>query len=167
MDGGLPDVAQTDVAGTDVAGTDVAGTDVAGTDVAGTDVAGTDVAGTDVAGTDVATGADMSDGPTGGDGAGTDGGSADAMFSCGPCGINWSCGGAAGTPYTYVMLVAEDDGCYLSGLPGHKLLAADGTITENGVSVARAQRFGPQVGLYYPDGSQWLYCGGVLPCTTQ
>jgi hypothetical protein len=108
----------------------------------------------------------MSGGPAGRDGAVTDGGTVDAMFSCGPCGINWSCGGASGTPYTYITLVAEDDGCYLSGLPGHKLLAPDGTITENGVNVARAQRFGPQVGLYYPDGSQWLYCGGALPCTT-
>lgn len=69
------------------------------------------------------------------DGAGTDqvtdGVSVDAMFSCGPCGINWACGGASGTPYTYVTLVPEDDGCYLSGLPGHKLLASDGTITQN------------------------------------
>jgi len=98
-------------------------------------------------------------------GAPADGGASDAMFSCGPCAINWVCGGASGTPYTYVTLVPEADGCYLSGLPGHKLLAPDGTITENGVAVARAQRFGPQVGLYHSDGSQWLYCGGNLPCS--
>jgi hypothetical protein len=128
------------------------------------DVAQTDGAGTGQGG---AGGGDPSDGAAGRDGAVTDGGSVDAMFSCGPCGINWSCGGASGTPYTYVTLVSEDDGCYLSGLPGHKLLGPDGTITENGVKVARAQRFGPQVALYYPDGSQWLYCGGALLCTTQ
>ena len=127
------------------------------------DVAQTDGAGTDQGG---AGGGNGGDGAAGRDAAVADGGSVDAMFSCGPCGINWSCGGASGTPYTYVTLVSEDDGCYLSGLPGHKLLSADGTITENGVNVGRAQRFGPQVGLYYPDGSQWLYCGGALPCTT-
>jgi len=75
------------------------------------------------------------------------------------------CGGASGTPYTYVTLVSEADGCYLSGLPGHKLLQPDGTITENGVAVSRARKFGPQVELYNPDGSQWLYCGGNLPCS--
>jgi len=128
------------------------------------DVAQTDEAGVDQGGSG---GGNVSDGGGGRDGAVTDAVSVDAMFSCGPCGINWACGGAAGVPYTYVTLVSEDDGCYLAGLPGHKLLAPDGTITENGVNVARAQRFGPQVGLYYPDGSQWLYCGGALPCATQ
>jgi len=94
-----------------------------------------------------------------------DGGSADVIFPCGPCIVHWGCGGAADAGYIEVYLTAEEDGCYLAGLPGHKLLAPDGTITENGVAVARAQKFGPQVGIYYPDGSQWLYCGGDLPCS--
>jgi hypothetical protein len=105
------------------------------------------------------------DGSVGGNGGATDGGAPDVMFPCGPCSTHWVCGGAGDAGYTDVILTVEDDGCYLSGLPGHKLLAPDGTITEAGSPVARAQKFGPQVGLYYPDGSQWLYCGGNLPCS--
>lgn len=133
------------------------------------DAGSPDVAQADGAGTDRGGAGDVapSDGAAGGDGGATDGGAADAMFSCGPCAINWTCGGATGTPYTYVTLVSEADGCYLSGLPGHKLLAPDGTITDDGVNVARAQSFGPRVGIYYPDGSQWLFCAATLPCTTQ
>jgi len=104
------------------------------------------------------------DASVGGNGGATDGGTPDVMFPCGPCPTHWVCGGAGDAGYTDVILTVEDDGCYLSGLPGHKLLAPDGTITEAGSPVARAQKFGPQVGLYYPDGSQWLYCGGNLPC---
>ena len=104
------------------------------------------------------------DGSAGIDGALADGGAADVIFPCGPCAINWVCGGVQGTPYTYVTLVSEDDGCYLSGLGGHKLLATDGTITENGVQVGSALKLGPQVALSHADGSDWLYCGGNLPC---
>jgi len=104
------------------------------------------------------------DGAAGAGGAVADGGAPDVMFPCGPCPLHWVCGGSADAGYIDILLTPEEDGCYLSGLPGHELLAADGTITENGVAVATAKKFGPQVGLYYPDGSQWLYCGGNLPC---
>ena len=104
------------------------------------------------------------DGSAGGDGAVTDGGSPDVMFPCGPCSIHWVCGGYADASETDITLTPEEDGCYLSGLSGHKLLGPDGTITEDGVEIGRAQKFGPQVGFYHPDGSSWFYCGGNLPC---
>ena len=104
-----------------------------------------------------------SDGSAGGDGALIDGGAADVIFPCGPCSPHWICGGSDATEMD-IILTPEEDGCYLAGLPGHVLLAPDGTVTENGVPIARAQKFGPQVGFYYPDGSQWFYCGGNLPC---
>jgi len=106
-----------------------------------------------------------SDGSSGGDGALIDGGSGDVMFPCGPCSPHWVCGGYANGSYTDIMLTPEEDGCYLAGLSGHLLLAPDGTVTENGVPIARAQKFGPQVGFYRPDGTQWFYCGGNLPCS--
>ena len=95
----------------------------------------------------------------------TDGGSTDVMFPCGPCSPHWYCGGAADAGATNITLTPEEDGCYLAGLDGHCLLAPDGTITENGVPIGWAQKFGPQVGFYHPDGSSWLYCGGNLPCS--
>ena len=100
-------------------------------------------------------------------GAGMDGGSADVLFPCGPCSTLWICGGYADAAETDVVLTPEDDGCYLAGLSGHVLLSPDGTVTENGVPIARAQKFGPQVGFYWPDGGQWFYCGGNLPCPGQ
>jgi hypothetical protein len=98
------------------------------------------------------------------DGAVTDASETEVPFPCGPCSPHWVCGGIPDAGYTDIDLTPEADGCYLSGLPGHKLLQPDGTITEDGVAIARAQKLGPQVGVYYPDGGQWFYCGGNLPC---
>lgn len=106
-----------------------------------------------------------SDGSSGGDGVMMDGGSPDVMFPCGPCSPHWICGGYGDATETDVILTPEEDGCYLAGLSGHVLLAPDGTVTENRVPLGRAQKFGPQVGFYHPDGSQWFYCGGNLPCS--
>jgi hypothetical protein len=88
-------------------------------------------------------------------------------FPCGPCATHWICGGAADAGQVDIMLTLEEDGCYLSGLSGHKLLGSDGTITEGGAAIGKVMRFGPQVGLYYPDGSQWLYCGTSPLCPAQ
>lgn len=120
------------------------------------------------AGSDGGTGGSIpSDGSSGGGGGGaaSDGGSPDVMFPCGPCSPHWVCGGYSDAAGTDVTLTPEEDGCYLAGLSGHALLAPDGTVTENGVQIGRAQKFGPQVGFYHPDGSSWFYCGGNLPCS--
>lgn len=84
------------------------------------------------------------------------------MFPCGDCENHWICGAN-----NQILLTREEDGCYLAGLPGHKLLAPDGTVTEGGEVVGKATKFGPQVGLYYPDGTQWTYCGRTPLCPTQ
>jgi len=104
-------------------------------------------------------------GSSGGDGGVMYGGSTDVMFPCCPCSPHWVCGGYADAAETDVVLTPEADGCYLAGLSGHALLSPDGTVTENGVPIGRAQKFGPQVGFYYPDGGAWFYCGGNLPCS--
>jgi len=105
------------------------------------------------------------DGSAPGDGAPMDGGSADVMFPCGPCSPHWYCGGYGDATETDITLTPEEDGCYLAGLAGHVLLAPDGTLTENGVPIGRAQKLGPQVQFYRSDGSQWFFCGGNLPCS--
>ena len=93
------------------------------------------------------------------DGAASDGDAMAAPFPCAVCMTHWVCSGGGDAGTIPIDLVLETDGCYLSGLPGHKLLAPDGSITENGTVVATALKFGPQVGVNYPDGQRWLYCG--------
>ena len=102
------------------------------------------------------------DGPSLHDGG--DGGdvvdAADAPVACFPCVNYWFCGAGVGM----VTLAPAADGCHLSGLPGENLLAADGTITEDGVVVGTAMGTGARVQVNRPDGSQWLFCAGSSEC---
>jgi len=68
------------------------------------------------------------------------------------CVGQWICG--ANTTFS---LTPEADGCYLSGLPGRKLIASDGTITEGGSLVGMARDAGVRVSVLYPDDTQWLF----------
>jgi len=74
--------------------------------------------------------------------------------SCFLCQDHWICGAA----FPKVDPTLEDDGCYLSGLPGRNLLWQDGTITADGVVVGKARGAGMRLVLSYPDGAQWLFC---------
>jgi len=76
------------------------------------------------------------------------------------CVGQWICGAT-----TTFNLTPEADGCYLSGLPGRKLIAPDGTITEGGSLVGTAKDAGVRVSVYYPDGTQWLFCARSEGCT--
>jgi len=74
--------------------------------------------------------------------------------SCFLCQDHWICG----ADFPKVDPTPEDDGCYLSGLPGRNLLWQDGTITADGVVVGKARGAGMRLVLSYPDGAQWLFC---------
>jgi hypothetical protein len=67
-----------------------------------------------------------------------------------------------------LTLTPAEDGCYLDGLAGRKLISPDGVITEAGVVVGRARREGPaRVMIRHADGSWWVYCApmmGLLEC---
>jgi hypothetical protein len=76
------------------------------------------------------------------------------------CVGQWICGAN-----TMFSLTPEADGCYLSGLPGRKLIAPDGTIAEGGSLVGRARDAGVRVSILYPDGTQWLFCARSEGCT--
>jgi len=76
------------------------------------------------------------------------------------CVGQWICGAN-----TMFSLTPEADGCYLSGLPGRKLIAPDGTITEGGSLVGSARDAGVRVSVLYPDGTQWLFCARSEGCT--
>jgi hypothetical protein len=76
------------------------------------------------------------------------------------CVGQWICGAN-----TMFSLTPEADGCYLSGLPGRKLIAPDGTIAEGGSLVGRARDAGVRVSVLYPDGTQWLFCARSEGCT--
>lgn len=110
-------------------------------------------------------GAIVGAGGEGGDGAPAGAGAAgaggdDSGPQCFPCRDYWICGGDA----TRIDLVAEADGCFLSGLRGRNLLLPDGTITEDGVVVGKAVGSGARVHVSYADGSQWLFCAGGGGC---
>ena len=74
--------------------------------------------------------------------------------SCFLCQDHWICG----ADFPKVDPTPEDDGCYLSGLPGRNLLWQDGTITADGVVVGKARGAGMRLVLSYSDGAQWLFC---------
>ena len=76
------------------------------------------------------------------------------------CVGEWICGAN-----TLLILTPEADGCYLSGLPGRKLIAPDGTITEGRAPVGMARDAGVRVSVLYPDGTQWLFCARSEGCT--
>ena len=104
---------------------------------------------------------DQSGTQAGSGGANGEGGSGGDL-ACFPCTGYWICGGDV----TRIDLTPEPDGCYLSGLPGRKLIGPDGTITEAAAIVGKAAGTGARVTVSYPDGSQWLFCaggGGCLP----
>jgi len=88
--------------------------------------------------------------------AGESAGGDDSSAQCFPCEGYWICGGDV----RRIDLVPEAGGCLLSGLPGRNLLSPDGTITADEVIVGKAQGTGARVHVAYPDGSQWLFCGG-------
>jgi hypothetical protein len=94
------------------------------------------------------------------DGLATDATDLDAAMPCFICEGSWSCGVDPGL----IELTPASDGCYLSGLPGRKLLSDDGTITENGIVVGKAVGSGARVHVYYPDGGQWTFCAGGGGC---
>jgi hypothetical protein len=71
-----------------------------------------------------------------------------------PCDGYWICGGDV----TRIDLKPEVDGCYLSGLLGRNLLSPDGTIVAEGAVVGKAAEYGTRVRVFYPDGTEWLFC---------
>lgn len=86
--------------------------------------------------------------------------STDSGGTCFPCEGSWTCGGDV----TLIDLTPEEDGCYLSGLPGRNLLSPDGTITADGAVVGKATGSGARVHVACPDGTQWLFCAGGGGC---
>ena len=88
---------------------------------------------------------------------------ADAGNYCFSCEGYLICGGEVNGQ---IDLMPADDGCYLSGLPGRRLLAADGTITEGGAVVGKAISRGAGVDISYPDGGSWLVCRRPLSCNS-
>jgi len=182
--GGRTDAGATGGATNDAAGLDqpggsganvAAGAGGKGTGSGGAGMGGRDggVAASDASVTDAFPTDQDAAGQAGSEGSATDGGGMGApdatveAFPCGPCGNHWICGGSPDAGPLDIMLTREDDGCYLAGLSGHKLLGSDGTVTEGGAVIAKAIRFGPQVGLYYPDGTQWRYCAATPLCPAQ
>jgi hypothetical protein len=88
---------------------------------------------------------------------------ADAGSHCFSCEGYFICGGEVNGQ---IDLMPATDGCYLSGLPGRKLLAADGTITEGGAVVGKAISRGAGVDISHPDGGSWLVCRRPLSCSS-
>ena len=82
--------------------------------------------------------------------------------NCSACENYWICGGSA----TRIDLKQEADGCYLMGLPGRKLLAPDGSITEDGAVIGHADGTGARVTVLDTNGAQWLFCAGGWTCRT-
>ena len=86
---------------------------------------------------------------------------ADAGNDCFSCEGYLICGGEVNGQ---IDLMPAADGCYLSGLPGRKLLAPNGTITEGGVVVGKAVSQGAGVDIRHPDGGFWLACRRPSSC---
>jgi hypothetical protein len=105
---------------------------------------------------------------TGGNEDGVDAAPPDSGSVCFPCEGYWICGGdvtdASSATSSQIDLKPENDGCYLSGLPGRNLLAPDGTVTAGGTVVGKATGTGARVTVRYPDGGQWLFCAGGGGC---
>jgi hypothetical protein len=53
------------------------------------------------------------------------------------------------------------------GLPGRKLLAPDGTVTEDGVVIGHADGSGARVTVTDANGAQWLFCAGAWTCRSR
>ena len=85
----------------------------------------------------------------------------DAGSHCFSCEGYLICGGEG-----QIDLTPAADGCYLSGLSGRKLLAADGTITEGGALVGKAVSRGAGVDISNPDGGSWLICRRPVSCNS-
>jgi hypothetical protein len=84
----------------------------------------------------------------------------DSGLACFPCAGHWICGGDVAR----IDLVPGTDGCQLSGLPDRTLLAVDGTITRDGVVIAKAEGTGARVSVTLLDGSLWLFCAAGDGC---
>jgi len=88
---------------------------------------------------------------------------ADAGNDCFSCEGYVICGGEVNGQ---IDLMPAADGCYLSGLPGRKLLAPDGTITEGGAVVGKAASHGAGVDVTHLDGGYWLTCRRPRSCNS-